>query len=108
MHSWGIAFDFDRTATSSSGGGTWLRLPGPSTRSGSNCGKKKGGIAALRHRGQSRPLMLAHGFAERTLAGLVRAELATRYCMPFRVGGRTIEVTLLEITPVGRRAATRR
>jgi hypothetical protein len=47
-------------------------------------------------------LMLAHGFARRTLAGLVRAELATARRHAIKAGARTIN--RITITDVGRNA----
>ena len=54
--------------------------------------------------GITESLMLAHGFTQRMLIGLVHAGLAMRYRMPLRVGGRTIQVTYVMITAAGRRA----
>jgi hypothetical protein len=61
-------------------------------------------LLATDERGISVSLMLAHGFAQTTLTGLVRAGLAMRYHMRLRAGGRTVEVTYVKITPAGRRA----
>ena len=54
---------------------------------------------AADQRGTTEALMLAHGFPQRMLTGLVRAGLAMRYRMPLRAGGRTIEVTYVMIAP---------
>ena len=59
---------------------------------------------AAEQRGTTEALMLAHGFPQRMLTGLVRAGPAMRYGMPLRAGGRTIEVTYVMITDAGRRA----
>ena len=58
--------------------------------------------------GASEERMLAHGFTRRMVTWLVRAGLALRYRMPLRVSGRTIEVTYVMITGVGRGATERR
>ena len=63
---------------------------------------------AADQRGTTEALMLAHRFTQRMLTGLVRAGPAMRYRMPLRAGGRTIEVTYVMITGVGRGATERR
>ena len=59
---------------------------------------------AAEQRGTTEALMLAHGFTQRMLTGLVRAGLAMRYRMPLTAGGRTIEVTYVMIAAAGRMA----
>jgi hypothetical protein len=54
--------------------------------------------------GVNEDLLVGHGFSRRLTAGLVRAGLVLRYGMPLRVGGRTIQVTHVRITDVGRKA----
>ena len=61
-------------------------------------------LLATDERGITQSLMMAHGFAERTLTGLVHAGLAMRYRMPMKAGDKRIEVTYLMITVAGRRA----
>jgi len=55
-------------------------------------------------RGSTEALMLAHGFTQRMLTGLVRRGLAMRYRMTVRASGRMIEVAYMRITLAGRRA----
>jgi hypothetical protein len=54
--------------------------------------------------GVNEDLLVGHGFSRELTAGLVRAGLVLRYGMPLRVGGRTIQVTHVRITDVGRKA----
>jgi hypothetical protein len=61
-------------------------------------------MLASNERGISEPLMLADGFPQRTLTGLVHAGLAMRYRMRLSADGRMIEVAYVKITPAGRRA----
>jgi hypothetical protein len=48
-------------------------------------------------------LVFGHGFSRGMTAGLIRAGLALRYRMPYRVGGRVTEVAHMRITEAGRR-----
>ena len=54
--------------------------------------------------GATEAIMLAHGFEQVLLDGLVRDGLATTERRAMRVGRRPIEVTWLIITEVGRQA----
>ncbi len=64
-------------------------------------------VLAADQRGITETLMLAHGFTERMLKGLVRTGLAMRCRMPLRIGDRSIDVTYMMITTAGRRALER-
>ena len=61
-------------------------------------------VLAAHQRGITEALMLAHGFTERMLTGLVQTGLAMRYRTPLRMGDRTIDATHMMITTAGRRA----
>jgi hypothetical protein len=61
-------------------------------------------MLAADQRGITEALMLARGFTQQMLTGLIRNGLAMRYRMPLRAGARTIEVTYMMITAAGRRA----
>ncbi len=52
--------------------------------------------------GATDALMLARGFTRRTLAGLVRAELATARREIVKVGDKTVDVGRVRITAAGR------
>ena len=52
--------------------------------------------------GATEALMLARGFTRRTLAGLVRAELATARHEIVKAGDKTIDVVRVRITAAGR------
>jgi hypothetical protein len=49
--------------------------------------------------GVNEDLLLGHGFSRGMTAGLVRAGL-----VPLRVGGRTVQVTHVRISDIGRKA----
>jgi hypothetical protein len=55
-------------------------------------------------RGLAHTLMLAHGFTREQIAGLVEAGLVTVVPDMAQIGEQTIEVELVMITDVGRRA----
>jgi hypothetical protein len=55
-------------------------------------------------RGIAETLMLAHGFTQELIAGLVLAGLVTLDTDTARIGEQTIEVELVMITDAGRRA----
>ena len=52
--------------------------------------------------GATEAMMHAHGFTRRTLAGLVRAELATARHEIVKAGDKTIDVGRVRITAAGR------
>ncbi len=52
--------------------------------------------------GATDALMLARGFTRRTLAGLVRAELATARHEIVKVGDKTVDIGRVRITAAGR------
>jgi hypothetical protein len=54
------------------------------------------------------PLLLAHGFKIKMLAGLVREGLATKQSETIGAGDCTIEVARMRITDAGRRALASR
>jgi hypothetical protein len=54
--------------------------------------------------GATDALMLARGFTHRTLAGLVRAELATVRDEIVKAGDETVDVGRVRITAAGRKA----
>ena len=51
--------------------------------------------------GVTEAVMLARGFTRRTLAGLVRAELATARHEIVKAGGKTVDVGRVRITAAG-------
>jgi hypothetical protein len=54
--------------------------------------------------GVKEDLLAGHGFSRGMTAGLVRAGLVLRYGMPLKVGGRTVQVSHVRISDVGRKA----
>jgi hypothetical protein len=59
-------------------------------------------LAGSGPRGCAEAVLRAHGFDAAMLAELVNAGLASRLPEQVRVGGRSVEVARLRITPAGR------
>ena len=54
--------------------------------------------------GVTEALMMAHGFGTKLMAALVEAELETTSVERVVGGGRVVKITLLKISPTGRKA----